>query len=577
MKSNELQSGIILNNGKYTIKKKIGEGGFGITYEAMQSGLSRTVCIKEFFPAGKCVRNTLAKTVHLQGISGGLFEKYRQAFIKEARTIASLKHPNIIEVIDVFDENNTSYMVMPFIKGKSLQSIVDTNGKLSYSETVNYIAQITDAVSYIHTKNILHRDIKPDNVMITRDYKAILIDFGSAREFEHDKTQAHTSMLTHGYAPTEQYTTNSRKGSYTDIYAIGATFYFALTGKAPLEAAARMAEKMAEPKELNSEIPDEANRTILKAMQIKAENRHQSIQEFMDDLRNIRPSELIDETIGGKIIVIEKSRKWLWRVLTIAIVIIGSLVLYLTLRPENKVVFETKDFTEMGLYPMIKVESGTFTMGSNEIDEDDCSPHTVTLDGFYIGQFEVSQGFFKKIMGYNPSASQPETNRDGKPYTQAQRDSFPVENVSFEEIQQFISHLNQQIGKQFFLPSEAQWEFAARGGNKSQGYKYAGMQFPNNIWYNRERPFRIKYDPSVNELGIYQMSGNVAEWCLDYYDRDFYNQSKNSRNPINTEEDVYRVIRGGSFSSTDADEVTVFMRDADNVKLKNTGFRLVIK
>ena len=307
----ELQSSATLYNGKYTIEKKIGEGGFGITYKAIQSGLNRKVCIKEYFPAGKCVRNTNARTIHLQGFSEDQFEKYRQAFVKEARTLANLRHSNIVEVIDVFDENNTSYMVMSFIEGQSLQSMVKNRGKLPYPEAVNYMAQITDAVGYIHKKNILHRDIKPDNVIITPDFKAVLIDFGSAREFVHDQTQAHTSVVSHGYAPTEQYTTNSRKGAYTDIYAIGATFYFALTGKTPLEAAARMTEKMLSPKDLLPKIPEEANRTILKAMQIDAKNRHQNVQDFMDDLRNIRPSTLVDETIGGGKVVVKKVPKTL--------------------------------------------------------------------------------------------------------------------------------------------------------------------------------------------------------------------------------------------------------------------------
>jgi serine/threonine protein kinase len=122
--------------------------------------------------------------------------------------------------------------------------------------------------------------------MITADYKAILIDFGSARQFEEDKTQSHTAMLTHGYAPTEQYTRNSRKGAYTDIYSIGATLYFILTGQVPVEAAARIVEPMPEPKQLNPSIPDEANRTILKAMQLKPADRYQSVQTFLNDLLN---------------------------------------------------------------------------------------------------------------------------------------------------------------------------------------------------------------------------------------------------------------------------------------------------
>lgn len=293
----ELQPGTSLNGGKYIIKQKIGEGGFGITYTAIQQGLNRAVCIKEYFLSGHCVRNTLAKTVQLQGADETLFEKYREAFVKEAQTLAALHHPGIVEVIDIFDENNTSYMVMPFIEGRSLQSIVDKNGPLPYPEAVNYIAQVANAVGYIHERHILHRDIKPDNIMITADYKAILIDFGSAREFEEDKTQAHTSMVTHGYAPTEQYTRNSRKGAYTDIYAIGATLYFVLTGKVPYEAAARITEPMPEPKEIIPDLPVEANRTIMKAMQLKSQDRHQSIAEFMDDLQNINPSQSSEQAL----------------------------------------------------------------------------------------------------------------------------------------------------------------------------------------------------------------------------------------------------------------------------------------
>lgn len=290
----ELQPGYTLNGGKYVIEKKIGEGGFGITYRAVQTGLNRAVCIKEYFLAGRCIRNTQAKTIQLQGADEAMFEKYRAAFVKEAQTLAALHHPGIVEVIDIFDENNTSYMVMPFVEGRSLQSIVEKNGPLTYPEAVNYIGQVANAVGYIHDRHILHRDIKPDNIMITADYKAVLIDFGSAREFEEDKTQAQTSMVTHGYAPTEQYTRNSRKGAYTDIYAIGATLYFILTGKVPYEAAARITEAMPEPRELNPSLPEEANRTIMKAMQLKSQDRHQSIAEFMDDLRNVKPSAAVE-------------------------------------------------------------------------------------------------------------------------------------------------------------------------------------------------------------------------------------------------------------------------------------------
>lgn len=568
----ELQSGTNLCDGKYTIEAKIGEGGFGITYKAIQNGLNRVVCIKEYFPAGKCTRATKKNTVFVQGTSEQVFEKYRQAFVREAKMLATLHHPNIVEVLDVFDENNTSYMVMTFVKGKSLQQIVETRGKLPYPETVNYIAQITNAVGYIHDHHILHRDIKPDNIMITADFKAILIDFGSAREFEQDKTQVHTSMLTHGYAPTEQYTANSRKGSYTDIYAIGATFYFVLTGQVPMESAARLTEQMPSPKDLVPEIPEEANRTILKAMQLKAENRHQTVHEFMDDIRNVKPSVLVDETIGGS--PQQPTSKRTWYIISAIGCFVALLIGYFLWGPNGSELVEenksqeikTYSFISIYDYPMVKVDGGTFIMGSNQTDEDDCLPHTVTLSDFYIGQFEVSQGFWTKIMNDNPSEYQDVDDIN----------NFPVENVSFEEVQVFINRLNNKTGKSFSLPTEAQWEFAARGGNQSKGTNFAGSQYPNNIWFDKNNPVMLKFPPSVNELGIYQMSGNVAEWCLDYYNRMFYSQSNKSKNPLNTNANNSRVVRGGSFDDTDPEYVTVYYRNSGNDATGYIGFRLVV-
>lgn len=568
----ELQPGTNLCDGKYTIEAKIGEGGFGITYKAIQNGLNRVVCIKEYFPAGKCTRATKKNTVFVQGTSEQVFEKYRQAFVREAKMLATLHHPNIVEVLDVFDENNTSYMVMSFVKGKSLQQIVETRGKLPYPETVNYIAQITNAIGYIHDHHILHRDIKPDNIMITADFKAILIDFGSAREFEQDKTQVHTSMLTHGYAPTEQYTANSRKGSYTDIYAIGATFYFVLTGKVPMESAARLTEQMPSPKDLVPEIPEEANRTILKAMQLKAENRHQTVHEFMDDIRNVKPSVLVDETIGGS--PQQPTSKRTWYIISALGCFVALLIGYFLwgrngseLVEENKPQeIKTYSFISIYDYPMVKVNGGTFIMGSNQTDEDDCLPHTVTLSDFYIGQFEVSQGFWTKIMNDNPSEYQDVDDIN----------NFPVENVSFEEVQVFINRLNNKTGKSFSLPTEAQWEFAARGGTQSKGTNFAGSQYPNNIWFDKNNPVMLKFPPSVNELGIYQMSGNVAEWCLDYYNRMFYSQSNKSKNPLNTKANNSRVVRGGSFDDTDPEYVTVYYRNSSNDAAGYIGFRLVV-
>lgn len=319
-----LLPGTALNGGKYIIEQMIGEGGFSITYKAKQTDLNRNVCIKEYFLAGFCVRNIKGGTVRPLGSNADRFQKYKSSFVTEAQTVASFDHPNIVKVIEIFDENNTTYMVMPFIDGYTLDGYVGKNGPLSYQDAVNYIAQIADAVGYIHERHYLHRDIKPKNIMITNDFKAILIDFGSARVFEEDKTQAYTSMYTDGYAPPEQYTRFSRMGAYSDIYALGATLYFILTQKEPMAATARVTETLPTPRELNPNLPSEANRTIMKAMQLNSLNRHQSISEFMDDLRNVKPSKPIRKRISNKLAIIIASIAFVF------IVSIGMVVYLLT-------------------------------------------------------------------------------------------------------------------------------------------------------------------------------------------------------------------------------------------------------
>jgi len=287
MENKELSIGTTLQSGKYTIKRTIGIGGFGITYYVRHNVLGQYFAVKEFFINGYCVRNTKNSNVQPQGMSDVIYAKYLQKFIEEAQTLARLDHPNIVKITDVFQEKNTAFIVMPFLEGKTLQQLVEQKGRLGYETAVNYIAQLSDAVDYIHQHNILHRDIKPDNIIITPDNKAVLIDFGSAREFIHDKTQQQTAIYTQGYAPLEQYSSNSRKGSYSDIYSLGAVFYFALTGQKPMDATVRTMETMPEPKTLLPSIPNVANRTIMKAMQLNPENRYQKINEFMGDLLNI--------------------------------------------------------------------------------------------------------------------------------------------------------------------------------------------------------------------------------------------------------------------------------------------------
>lgn len=588
----ELQPGTTLQGGKYIIESVLGAGGFGITYYARHTNLNQHFAIKEFFIDGRCVRDTHHFTVNLQGIAPEMYEKYRKKFTEEAQTLAKLDHPNIVRVFDVFEENETSYIVMPFIEGKTLESIVEKNGPLEYGLAVNYIGQIANAVGYIHSKKILHRDVKPDNIMITADNHAILIDFGSAREFIQDKTQHQTSILTKGYAPIEQYSSNSRKGTYTDIYSLGAVFYYVLTGTKPMDAAERLTETMPEPKQLNPKISEDVNRTIMKAMQLKHENRHQTIDDFMDDLLGKRPSVIVNEENiisnpptpptpvpgpskdaspnNGK----KKKKTIIISAICLVLIAVVGCVIGMSQSGDDKSPVEP-----IPGYPMVWVEGGQFIRGNVAADPDENNYTTNTdfieISGFYMGTYEISQEIWKTVMGYNPSFF------DGDKRN-------PVENISYSEVLKFINKANVKYasklgGKKLDLPSEAEWEYAAGDGNLAKRkVKYSGGFLDGNSWYddNANGHTHPVGTLQANRLGIFDMTGNVCEWCKDYYSDDFY-KSSSKKDPVNTVNTQNgRVIRGGDFSSTnESEELEIMHRDFEfeDQPDKTIGIRLVLR
>ena len=206
-----------------------------------------------------------------------------------------------------------------------------------------------------------------------------------------------------------------------------------------------------------------------------------------------------------------------------------------------KVVANSGRFTVNGVsFEMVRVDGGTFLMGAtseqgSDADSDEKPVHSVTLSGYYIGKTEVTQALWKAVMGSNPS--------------QFMGDDLPVEKVSWDDCQEFIRKLNSMTGQNFRLPTEAEWEFACRGGNNSRGYKYSGsINLGSVAWYdgnsgNKTHPVGTK---APNELGIYDMSGNVWEWCSDWYaDYTSYSQT----NPKGPQSGSSRVIRGGSWGS----------------------------
>ena len=217
----------------------LGSGGFGITYLGTQTGLERNIVIKEFFMSGYCLRDEYSNLITVPTVSNVEFvERFKDKFLKEARHIAQLKHPNIVNIIDVFEENGTAYYVMDFIEGGSLVEKVQREGSLPENVAKRYILQIADALNYIHQRYMNHLDVKPGNIMLSRNDNAILIDFGLSKQYD-SQTGHQTSTtpvgISHGYAPMEQYKEGgvSEFSPETDIYSLGATLYYLLTGARP--------------------------------------------------------------------------------------------------------------------------------------------------------------------------------------------------------------------------------------------------------------------------------------------------------------------------------------------------------
>jgi serine/threonine protein kinase len=275
-----LPLGTKLFGGKYSVGKVLGQGGFGITYMGADTVLSRPVAIKELFPEG-CQRN--GTTVQPTRITPSDFASMKQRFLDEAKLLASLNHPGIVKVYDFFEENNTAYMVMEYLRGKSLAKVVEERGgALSEQEAVGYILKVCEALDVVHKAGYLHRDIKPENIIVCGDGRVVLVDFGAARSFMAGRTGRMTVILTPGFAPYEQYATKARFGPTLDIYALGATLYYLLTGRVPVSAPDRViGVELKSVREINGRVSRQVEEAVMKAMAMRVEERPQSVEEFV--------------------------------------------------------------------------------------------------------------------------------------------------------------------------------------------------------------------------------------------------------------------------------------------------------
>lgn len=548
--------------GKYRVERLLGQGGFGITYLAVHEGLGKKVAIKELFlnlQGVFCSREEAdRRTVRPHFVH---FDTFKTRFLNEARTLARFTGSRgIVQINDMFEENNTVYFVMDFIEGDSLSQLVQQRGTLPEKEAVSYALQVLQALSTVHREGILHRDLKPDNLILRQsDGQMVLIDFGISREYVEDETQTQTAMLSVGYAPPEQKLPKARRTASMDIYGVGAVLYFCLTGQRPQTTDEVAMDRYLSPWDLNPAISPYLNEVINKAIAKKPADRYQSAEEMMTALQ-YKPSEMTEVwDVGEKEATLVFERKHRQQ----------------PLRSGNFI--ETVNGIP---FTMVYVEGGTFQMGDVMGDNEYNSErpiHEVRLDGYFIGETTVTQALWRAVMGDNPSYF-------------SDCDNCPVEHISWEDISnKFLTKLHYLSGREYRLPTEAEWEYAARERGRSvrfgNGKNLADpkeINFDGGAEYKKPYSvvgqYREKNTPvktfAPNALGLYDMSGNVWEWCHDWY--GYYSVGPKV-NPKGPDSGKFRIYRGGGWCNN-PQAVRVFDRSRHVPKNRSShiGFRLAL-
>ena len=278
-----LHSGIMLR-GRYRLEKKLGQGGFGITYAALDTVSHQRVAIKELFPSRCVMRSPDQRTIQIQSGHENTFQHLRECFEKEARVLIKLQNlEGVVRLMHVFSENNTVYYVMELLEGEVLIQRLQREGVMQWEQLAPILKTVMKALEQIHAVGLIHRDISPDNIFLTKT-GARLIDFGSVRNYQGETHL--TAMVKQNFAPWEQFLTTGHQGPWTDIYALSVTAYYSLSGQLPPPALERRNEDRLIPLEhLNSSLPREICAAIQQGMMVLPEKRFQTVQQFSRALK----------------------------------------------------------------------------------------------------------------------------------------------------------------------------------------------------------------------------------------------------------------------------------------------------
>lgn len=506
-----LPVGTVLH-GTYKIERYLSSGGFGNTYVVTNVQFGETRAIKEFYLKGICQREGDSTTVSVSNSENTIsFNQQCEKFKKEARRLRGLDNPHIVKVYDLFEENGTAYYVMDYVDGENLSTrLARTNTPLSEKTVLNYLNQILDGLQAIHNANMLHLDIKPANIMVDKDDVVKLIDFGASKQqTSADGVTTTTGVYyTNGYAPIEQIAQSYDKfGPWTDFYALGATLYKLLTNQNP-PSLSDIREDSTDDKHIVLAIPQVSKKT------------RQLVVWMMNDNRLSRPQSVKDIRVflNGEANVSVDSKhatKKLKRSIA-KIVQTVCLSLFATVAVLSSAYYGYSKFRQRRLINqlvdnMVEVKGGTL--------------NGVSFNTFYIGKFEVTNEEFHAVMDdrgvdYFIRAQMGLRFETWASIKESTKENCKLHHpmiIGRKNVTEFIKQLNKITGRNFRLPTDREWEIAARGGINSQGYRYAGSDDINRIAWcddgvslSHTREVGKKYP---NELGLYDMTGNVDELC----------------------------------------------------------------
>lgn len=614
--------------GRYQIIEKLGEGGMATVYKAYDKRLETEVAIK---------------VIRVESIPPDFLGEVLTRFDREAKSLARLTHPNIVKVIDYGEFEFMPYLVMEYLPSGTLKSKI--KGPIPYQKAARMLIPIAQALDFAHRQGIIHRDVKPANILVAADGAPMLTDFGIAKILNEDNTTDLTSSSvmvgTPEYMAPEQ-VSGKRVDHRADIYALGVVFYEMITGRRPFVADTPLAilykhanEPLPHPQAFVPDLPPAVESVLFKALAKKPEDRYQDIGQFASALESLTANlalNLEDPSIVNpprRNVAHRSTPKgigtdlyWILGVIAGLLGILGvagmlmlrnsiglsnnsqvinpipavSIIPTETVTPIPSPTSWPDSITDPIGASMRFIPAGEFTMGTSAQDAQiECNryntqycqasrfvnetpPHVVTLDAFYMDTYEVTNANYKLCVDAGVCKTPLNTSSATRSnyYGDPQFDNYPVLYVDWQMAKTYCEWRGGS------LPTEAQWEKAARGTDtrpypwgKGLRCNLANYNSQNNGPCTGDTTPVGSYAEGISPYGLYDMAGNVWEWTLDWH-TESYDLSLPSANPTGAPTGVYRVLRGSSWFDYEFSARTTFRGRADpNMAENYIGFRCV--